>query len=338
VTTVLLVGAGAVGTRTARQLVDTPGVTEVLLADADRDRAERVAEAMEIRAVRWAPDERVPSSVDVVLCAVPAAHDLQVVDAAIAAGVPVAACTDDEATCAALLERDRAARDAGVTVAVGAGFVPGLVDVLVRHAADSLDVVEEAHVALYGVAGPACAHQRHHAARSIVREWRSGTWVTKRPGSARELVWFPEPVGSKDCYRVASGAAPLLVRTFPDLQRVTVRAAARRRDRLLARLPMLISPASEGGWGGLRVEVRGRRGASRELQVLGAVDRMAVATGTVLGVTGLVLAGLVPAGTGPEGAAIAGAHGLGQLVAPVPFLAELDRRGLRAATYEGART
>jgi hypothetical protein len=337
VTTVLLVGAGAVGTRAARQLVDTPGVTEVLLADADRDRAERVAEAMEIRAVRWAPGDRVPSSVGVVLCAVPADHDLAVVDGAISAGVPVASCSDDEATCAALLERDRAAREAGVTVAVGAGFVPGLVDVLVRHAADSLDVVQEAHVAIYGVAGPACAHQRHHAARAMVREWREGTWATKRPGTARELVWFPEPVGSKDCYRVASGTAPLLVRAFPDLQRVTVRAAARRRDRLLARLPMLISPQSEGGWGGLRVEVRGRRGTVRELQVLGAVDRMAVGAGTVLGVTGAVLAGIVPAGTGPGGTTEPGAHGLGELVAPVPFLAELDRRGLRAATYEGAQ-
>ena len=41
---VLVAGVGAVGTRAARQLVDTPGVVEVLLADTDGDRMAKVAD------------------------------------------------------------------------------------------------------------------------------------------------------------------------------------------------------------------------------------------------------------------------------------------------------
>ena len=42
---VLVAGVGAVGTRAARQLVDTPGVVEVLLADTDGDRMAKVVDA-----------------------------------------------------------------------------------------------------------------------------------------------------------------------------------------------------------------------------------------------------------------------------------------------------
>jgi len=43
---VLLAGLGAVGTRAARQLVDTPGVERLLVADLDDRRAEAVASAI----------------------------------------------------------------------------------------------------------------------------------------------------------------------------------------------------------------------------------------------------------------------------------------------------
>jgi hypothetical protein len=57
-----------------------------------------------------------------------------------------------------------------------------------------------------------------------------------------------------------------------------------------------------------------------------------VAAGTVLGVTGAWLSGALP-----DLAAVAepGAVGLGAVVAPVPFLGELARRGVKAAAFEG---
>jgi hypothetical protein len=66
--------------------------------------------------------------------------------------------------------------------------------------------------------------------------------------------------------------------------------------------------------------------------VYGVIERTAVAAGTVLGVTGACLCGALP-----DLAAVpaAGAVGLGSVVEPVPFLAELARRGVKAAAFEG---
>jgi hypothetical protein len=104
--------------------------------------------------------------------------------------------------------------------------------------------------------------------------------------------------------------------------------AASRRDRLTARLPMLRRPHPEGAVGAVRVEVRGRRGVTSDVKVLGVMDRPAVAAGTVAAVT---------AAWAAEGRlARSGAAGLAELVDDaVPFLHDLARRGVRAAVFEG---
>jgi hypothetical protein len=202
--------------------------------------------------------------------------------------------------------------------------------VLARHAADALESVSEVHVARAGWAGPACAGMLHRAHRGVALEWRDGTWVRERAGSGRQMVWFPQPVGGLDCRRASSAQAQLLVDALPRLARATMRAAPgpaegnRRRTRR--------EPESEGDWGAAWVEVRGRRGRAEEVLVYGVVDRMAFAAGTVLGVAAGWLAGL-----GESSVTQAGVHGLGALLEPVPFLAELAARGVKAAAFEGTR-
>jgi hypothetical protein len=66
--------------------------------------------------------------------------------------------------------------------------------------------------------------------------------------------------------------------------------------------------------------------------VYGVIERAGVAAGTVLGVTTAWLAGRLPdVAEIPE----PGAVPLGSVVKPVPFLAELAHRGVKAATFEG---
>ena len=114
---------------------------------------------------------------------------------------------------------------------------------------------------------------------------------------------------------------------FPGVRRVTARLAANRRDRLTARIPMLRKPHPEGGPGAVRVELRGRRGESRDSYILGAMDRPAVAAGVVAALTAIHAA--------ERSLNRTGAAGLAPLVEPVPFLAELARRGVRAAVFVG---
>jgi hypothetical protein len=91
---------------------------------------------------------------------------------------------------------------------------------------------------------------------------------------------------------------------------------------------MLRKPHPEGMLGAVRVEVRGLRGASHDVEVYGALDRPAVASGTV--------AAVAAAWTTDGRLSRPGAGGLAELIdEPVPFLQELARRGVRAAVFEG---
>jgi hypothetical protein len=330
--TLLIVGAGAVGRRAARTLVETEGVERVLVADKHAGRAAQLAEALgpEGEAIEWSPADPLPDGVAGVAVAADGSVERAVVERALERRVPVACASDDPDGVRSLLDLDDAAREAGTAVAAACGIAPGLSDVLARHAADALEIVAEVHVARAGWAGPECAGRLRRAHRGVALEWRDGTWVRERAGSGRQLVWFPQPVGGLDCRRAASAQAQLLVDALPRLARVSMRVARGQAEgrRRPGRRPV----DTEGDWGAAWVEVRGRRGRAEEVLVYGVVDRMAFAAGTVLGVATAWLAGLEESSVTQ-----AGVHGLGALVEPVPFLAELARRGVKAAAFEGAR-
>jgi siroheme synthase (precorrin-2 oxidase/ferrochelatase) len=326
VTTVLVVGAGAVGTRAARQLLDTPGVERVMVADLEARRRDDVVDALGggALATDYLPGDEVPP-VDAIACAVPTGVDHAVVTAAIAAGIPVASSDDDQDALEAVRALTPNASGAGVTIALGCGLAPGLADVLARHAADAFAAVDEIKVARTGWAGPASMAAVRHARRAMVRTWHDGSWRVEQP-HGDSLVWFPEPIGGRDCRPVTGGVA-LLVDAFPKVARISVLLGEPpKRTRWRRRF------GDDGEWGATRVEVWGRGDDGHDCIVYGVVERTAVAAGTVLAVTAARLAGALG-----ERLVRPGVFGVAELVEPVPFLAELAQRGVRAAVFEGAR-
>jgi len=328
VTTVLLVGVGAVGARAARQLVETPEVDRLLLADARPARVAQVAEAMGPKAeiVDWQPGTALPDGVDAVACAVPSGDDVTIARDALDAAVAFVSASDDTETIQRLLGLDAAAREMGVPLVVGAGLAPGLSDVLVRHAADSFDTIDDVNIARWGAAGEASASSVRVALSARGAELRDGAVVELRKRGGEELVWFPNPVDARACEPVGNGLE-LLAHAVPGLARASIRFG--RAERPTRSLPLRRDPMNE--WGAVRVEVWGVRGAEREPRVFGAIDRTATATGTVLAVTVAGLAGAIPAVVRAE----PGARGLGGVVEPRAFLGELARRGLKVAIFEG---
>jgi len=158
--------------------------------------------------------------------------------------------------------------------------------------------------------------------------WQDGMWTERASGSGRELCWFPDPVGAHDCYRAELADPLLLVPAFPGIARVSARLSATRRDRVTARLPMLRPPHPEGTLGAVRVEVRGDRDGMRAVEVLGAIDRPAVAAGAVAAVAVThVLARSNRPGVLSMADASLDTEGL---------LVELASRGVKAARYVGA--
>jgi hypothetical protein len=326
VTRVGILGVGAVGARLARQLVSTD-VDEVVIRDDSVSRAELVATSLGEAATVDRGAMTDPLDVDIVVLAGPGRVQAGQAAVFVRAGQPVVSTSDDIDDVRALLSLDHEARERGVHLVVGAGFAPGLTCVLAAHGATRFDRVDEIHVAKSGTGGPACARQHHRAVGRGAIDWREGGWEHRPGGSGRELCWFPDPIGAQDCYRAALPDALVLVPAFPGIKRVTARVSATRRDRITARLPMLWPTHPEGGPGAVRVELRGLRGSSRDIVVLGAMDRPAVAAGAVAAVAvQSVVSGAVRR---------PGAAGLAELVDPLAFLTELARRGVKAAIFEG---
>lgn len=321
-TRVLVVGAGAVGGRAARQLAETPSI-ELLVADSSLSRARAVVEVLGGEAVDLGPKNPYPDGLSAIALAVDAGDDVALVERAIDAGVPVTTASDDHEAIRALLALDANATRSEVPVVAGAGLAPGFADVLACHASGALDAVNEVHVARYGAAGPASRSAFRQAHRDRAVEWRDGAWEVAR-SRGPELVWFPDPVGARECETVAGGIA-LLVDAFDGLDMATFRLgepASRRR---------VAFRRGEEDWGAIRVEVWGRRGATHEPVVYGAIDRTAFAAGTVLGVTAAALSGALPGLLSGE----AGVRGLAATTDPPAFIAELSRRGVKAAAFEG---
>ncbi len=334
----VVVGAGAVGSRAARQLLSITDVDQLLLIDEDLSAAEEAALSLGAPASAQtiaglfleSRIERLKTLVDgadVVVFTVPDDH-VELARVAVNQGAHVVSVSDDLGTVEGLLELDAEVRKAQRSLVVGAGFAPGFTCLLARHAARRLDVIDEVHVAKFGTGGPACARQHHKALRSEASDWRNQKWEKSRGGSGRELCWFPDPVGGLDCYRAELPDPLLTLAAFPGVVRASARVAATRRDRSTKFLPMLRRPHPEGMIGAIRVEVRGWKASVRDAVVFGALDRPAVAAGTVAAVAAV---------WANEGRFVRhGAAGLGVLADDtVPLLAKLSELGVRAAIFEG---
>jgi hypothetical protein len=259
---VALIGHGVVGSRIGRAVpVVLPGVE---LVQVDTRHASRAAAAL--------------AHIDAAILASTSPH-AGVAQELLERQIPAISIGDELDDVAAMVELDRLALDVDVPFVVGAGMSPGLSGLLVRHLTSQLTTSDEIHIAIHGTAGPACARQHHRALSGNGLALHDGAWVRRPAGSGRELCWFPEPVGAYDCYR-AELASPLLLRDlFPDVDRITARVSANRRDRLTAWLPMLSRPHPEGGVGALRVEVRGSDASGgRSTLVVGIAELVGTAT------------------------------------------------------------
>lgn len=324
----IVFGAGATGERAARQLRSSEVVADVEVRDPRTEQLERVVASLGSGA-STGRGRRIETDTAVVVVATPTGSQVALARRAVRAGVAVITTSDDVGEVRRLLALDVEAREAGVAVVVGAGFMPGVTCLLAKRAAREVDTVDEIHVAKVGTGGPACARQHHRSLSSTALDWRGGRWIRRPGGSGRELAWFPEPVAGHDCYRAALPDALLLASAFPGIDRLTARMGATRRDRLTAPLPMLRRPHPEGRVGAVRVEVRGRVGVERRVVVLGASEPPAVAAGTMAATAALhsIAAGL------PVGAA-----GLASCPDHAELLRMLVARGVRIFRFMGFST
>jgi saccharopine dehydrogenase-like NADP-dependent oxidoreductase len=269
-----VLGVGAVGSRVIQRLAVEQSVDVTAVGNKKRLGGEY---PQNVNVVSQLPLE----SIDVAILTMAAPHK-GIAERCIAAGVSVLSVSDDRDDVRHLWALHDAAKVKNVYVVPGVGFAPGIACLLARHGAETLDVVEEIHVAKHGTAGPSCARQHHAALGAEASIWREGDWQVRSGGSGRELCWFPEPIGAHDCYNARLPDAFLLHHGFPGIGRISARMTATRRDRLTSRLPMLAPPHREGARGAIRVEVRGYRGEKRVSEVFGIAEFASVAASALI--------------------------------------------------------
>lgn len=236
-------------------------------------------------------------SADVVVLATPTPH-AGVAAGYLARGVHVVSTSGAMEDVQDLLELERTALDGGAALVVGAAVAPGLSGLLARQLSRTMATCDELHVAAHGTAGPACAREHHDALAGSALGWHDGRWIERQSGSGRELCWFPEPVGARDCYRGALADPVLLHRSFPDVVRISARVSATRRDRLTSRLPMLSRPHAEGGVGAVRVEARGSDDRGGRVTV---VQGIAELIGTAAAAVAAAMVGAIARAAAPVG-------------------------------------
>lgn len=210
----VVLGGGAMGRITARALVEDERVREVVVADLSHEAASRTAawltkgrEKVTV-ATCDARDEAATADLlrgaGAVLNATDYPFNLNVMRAALAAGVSYADLGGLFHMTRQQYELDRAFREARLTAVLGIGSTPGVTNILARVAADGLDTLDRLDVRIgCGDARPSDApFAVPYSIRTIFDEctlepmvFEQGAWHAVTPMSGGEEIEFPWPVG-----------------------------------------------------------------------------------------------------------------------------------------------
>ena len=211
----VLGGCGFMGSEVTRDLARTSDFEEILIADADLERAQALATELggdRVRAIRTdAANEagliKTLQGFDVVANCTTYHFGLIVSRAAIKAGVNYIDLGGLFNT-PRQLELDAEARQAGVTICLGCGATPGVTNLMARKAANQLDQVDEVHIAFasYRAIAPSpglldtVLDEFSPGSRRFF--WQDGEFIEVSPFSGAKRVRFAEPVGEVETYYV----------------------------------------------------------------------------------------------------------------------------------------
>ncbi len=324
---IVLGGAGDMGSRAVEELARSHGVNRVTIADRNAAAAREIAirlagqpAEVDIRLVDANDHAALVEALrgyDVAASALGPFHlyEIQLVRAAIEAGVDYASICDEWEPAGAVIDQfHEPARQRGVTVVTGLGTSPGVSNVGIRYYAEQLDRVRRADVCVYQPldAGGGEAVVRHmlHIITGQVVAWRGGRRVMVPACSEERLVEFPR-FGPIPVWNMGHSEPETVPRFLPGVEEVSFFMGFGRGSGLfirparwglfdsrpirdgLARLVSLIerfSSAGEPADGAVRIDVWGEVGGQEVHRLACGVGQMREATGISLAVGTLMLA------------------------------------------------
>lgn len=233
---VILGGVGEVGSAVTKDLAQCPELGEIVIADIEIDQAKTLAASLgnNVSAVELDLGDRdgavrlLKDANMLMNCTSLVMFD-RVIGLAVEAGVDYADLISEPTP-----EQRRMVKEAGITAISGLGLSPGVSNVLVRHAADAFDEIEEAHI--NGLSWRAMAPSPggldtilwENADDCPTRQYyQNGRFHRAGPFEGTRVVEFPEPVGPHRVYFVPHTETTSLVRNFPTLKFCAARVSWR---------------------------------------------------------------------------------------------------------------
>jgi lysine 6-dehydrogenase len=323
----VLGGAGDVGSRAVEDLVLSPDVEMVTIADRNAAAADKLAATLRGRGAQI--DVRpVDASDQQALVEAMRGHDVvastlgpfyrfetKLASAAIEAGVDYASICDDWSAAQAVLgELDEPARRAGRIVLTGLGTSPGVTNVGIRYVAGQLDRIRRVDVNVYqplnAGGGEAVLKHMLFIISGRVAAWRQGEQVMLPACSEARIVEFPR-YGRIKVWNMGHTEPVTIPRFIPGLEEcnffmgfgrgsglfvLPARRGLFGSDRRIDMVARLMAPLErltagrEPALGAVRVDVWGEKGGERVQHMLCGIGQMREATGVSLSVGAQMLA------------------------------------------------
>lgn len=238
---VLVLGCGEMGESAIDDLYHYGEFNEIVVGTRNLSKASRVLDgckgkniktsAAKINVENITELEKLMKGVDVVVnCVGPNyKYEVPIAQAAIQAKVNLVDINDDYETTYKMLALDKEARDAGITVILGMGASPGVNNILVRAAADQLDIVEKIHTTwVMSGSDPGGLALSYHLLYSLSHKaltFRDGKMIeVKSFIDGKERIEFPDPIGEMDVYHVGHPEPITLSRCFKGVKYVDDKA------------------------------------------------------------------------------------------------------------------
>jgi lysine 6-dehydrogenase len=232
---IAILGAGIMGTATARLLARRDDVDLVIL-DPEDDRPQSVVDVVgRGGAVQVGiGDPGLPEALggaDAVAACIPYRLNLEAMEAALLAGVPYADLGGLFHMTVRQLELDRRFRETGVPAVLGIGCCPGISNVLARAAADRLDEVRSIDI-VDGSIEDVEAFGVPYSVDTILDEFvrpamvfEDGGMREVPPGSGTIRYRFPDPLGEMEAFYTLHSEPATLPHTIPGVRDVRWRLA-----------------------------------------------------------------------------------------------------------------
>jgi lysine 6-dehydrogenase len=240
----LVLGAGLQGSACAYDLLQTPDVSQVRLADLHFDHLPDFLKPLSGPRLLPTPlDVRDREAVlalmresDAVMSAIPYYFNLQLAECAVEAGVHF--CDLGGNTEIVFQQKALAAKAAakGVTIVPDCGVAPGMVNILAQYGISQLDRVESVRIYVGGLPQtpePPLNYQIVYSLEGVLDYYTTLSWVVRDAKRAqvvalseRETVSFPAPVGDLEAFHTAGGLSTMAWRyegKIPTMEYKTLR-------------------------------------------------------------------------------------------------------------------